>query len=82
MPTTTQELFDEVRNLTENDRAIPAKIRDKLLFAAIADLRVSVTGIQKKVDKMFVLYQVLTWVGGLMIALVSGIGAKVFINKP
>jgi hypothetical protein len=75
------EMFNEIRELAKGDKAISQEAKDRLMLAAMADMSLIMEDMQGKVNKMYVLYQLLSLIGIFLTSAVSGIGAKVFLVK-
>jgi hypothetical protein len=67
------ELFETVRLLATGKGKLRPAARDKILFAAIADLRDDQKAIKKVLDKIVPAYQVLAAVGGISLIVIAGV---------
>ncbi len=70
---TNDNLFKTVEKLADGKTKIPQALRDRFLFAAIADLRQSQKDMAFKLDKIWPIYQFLAVIGGLSVPIWAGL---------
>lgn len=69
MTQTSEQLFDEVRKLSESGKNISARLQTKFIFAAMQDLRNNQESMKKKVDSMYLVYRILLVAWGILVGL-------------